>query len=66
MIDLTQTGYANQYAIALRDSNLLDLVQNVTTSIACHLLLNQIHLDEGVCGMLGVYPAEQRFLQIRG
>ena len=44
-IDFTQTGYANQYVIALRDSNLLNLVQNVTTSIACHLLLNQIHLD---------------------
>jgi len=45
VIDFTQTGYANQYAIALRVSNLLNLVQNVTTSIACHLLLNRIHLD---------------------
>ena len=63
-LNITQTGYANPYANALRDSNRLNLVQNVTTSIACHLLLSR--RDYRVCGMLCVCRAEPRFLQIRG
>ena len=35
----------SQYATAFRDSNRLDSVQKVTASIACHILLNRIHLD---------------------
>ena len=41
-------------------------MQDVTTSIACHLLLNPLHLDYGICGMLSVSRAELRFLQICG
>jgi hypothetical protein len=43
--NVTQTGYACQYANAFRDSNRFYPVQNVTAGIACHILLNRIHLD---------------------
>ena len=43
--NVTQTGYASHYANAFRDSNRLYPVQIVTTSIACHILLNRLHLD---------------------
>ena len=66
LLHVTQTAYANQYANALHDSSRLNSMQDVTTSIACHLLLNQLHLDYGICGMLPVSRAELRFLQICG
>ena len=57
-------GSANQYATAFRDSNRLDSVQKVTTSIACHILLNRIHLDYVVSKIRRWCKAEPQFLQI--
>jgi len=43
--NVTQTGYACQYANAFRDSNRFYPVQNVTAGIACHILLKRGQLD---------------------
>ena len=43
--NVTQTVYEIQYANGFRDSNRLYPVQIVTTNIACHILLNRLHLD---------------------
>ena len=39
-------------------------MQKVTTIIACHILLNRLHLDYVASWTLRLYNADARFLQI--
>jgi hypothetical protein len=43
-INATKVGNVEQHANAFVDPNRPDLVQNVTMSLTCHILLNHIRL----------------------